>query len=240
MIIENDYIKANSIKKYRFFCDICGKDRGYLAKNRRGGSKTGHLCLQCANRKDPSSYCKHCSKDFALPSEGESNDHWYWQKTNDSSIRDGHFRCKVQLKKKAKRWDSQNPDKVKEKKVRGAIKYRSRPQGRIRASISARMSSIIAKREGADLTSKFSTLDWTIGELMSHLESKFQPGMTWDNYGKNGWHIDHVVPDSWFNYDNICSESFKKSWSLENLQPMWAKDNLSKHNRYAGGVSSQF
>ena len=40
--------------------------------------------------------------------------------------------------------------------------------------------------------------------------------MSWDNYGSD-WYIDHKIPDS---------------WSLNNLQPMWAKDNLAKGNRY--------
>ena len=32
-------------------------------------------------------------------------------------------------------------------------------------------------------------------ELRAHLESKWQPGMSWDNYGKQtGWVIDHIVP----------------------------------------------
>ena len=29
-------------------------------------------------------------------------------------------------------------------------------------------------------------------------------------------------------------EGFKKSWALENLQPMWAEENIKKGNRFAG------
>jgi hypothetical protein len=57
--------------------------------------------------------------------------------------------------------------------------------------------------------------------------------MTWENYGRDGWHVDHAVPDSWFEYSSVNDEGFIKSWSLSNLKPMWAKDNLSKSNRYA-------
>jgi len=56
--------------------------------------------------------------------------------------------------------------------------------------------------------------------------------MTWDNYGT--WHIDHIRPDSWFHYDSVNHEDFKKSWMLDNLQPLWAKDNLMKSNNYEG------
>jgi 5-methylcytosine-specific restriction endonuclease McrA len=56
--------------------------------------------------------------------------------------------------------------------------------------------------------------------------------MTWDNYGK--WHIDHIIPDSHFNYDKIDDEQFKLAWALENLQPLWAAENYRKYNKLIG------
>ncbi len=73
-------------------------------------------------------------------------------------------------------------------------------------------------------------LGCSIEELKQHLKSKFQPGMTWSNYGLHGWHIDHIQPLSSFNLGNI--KEFKKACHHNNLQPMWAKDNLSKGTRY--------
>jgi len=71
-----------------------------------------------------------------------------------------------------------------------------------------------------------------ISDLKQHLESQFTDGMTWDNYGE--WHIDHIKPVSWFNFTSYEDREFKQCWSLDNLQPLWAKDNLSKGNRYIG------
>jgi len=79
----------------------------------------------------------------------------------------------------------------------------------------------------------FSKLGYTIEELKSHLENLFKEDMSWDNYGTE-WHIDHVVPRSWTPYASIEDDNFKKCWALSNLQPLWAKDNLSKGDRYAG------
>ena len=73
-------------------------------------------------------------------------------------------------------------------------------------------------------------LDYSVDDLKLHLESLFQPGMSWDNYGE--WHIDHIVPDSWFEYNSYQDSSFKECWALANLQPLWAKDNLKKSNKY--------
>lgn len=74
-------------------------------------------------------------------------------------------------------------------------------------------------------------VDYTLEELKAHIENLFQPGMSWDNYGKYGWHIDHKTPVSSFNIGSYDCEDFKKCWSLENLQPLWAKDNLRKGNK---------
>lgn len=55
--------------------------------------------------------------------------------------------------------------------------------------------------------------------------------MTWDNYGNpngdhsNYWHIDHIIPVSSVGTDE---NSLKIIWRYTNLQPLWAKDNLSK------------
>jgi hypothetical protein len=73
-----------------------------------------------------------------------------------------------------------------------------------------------------------------VEELKKHLESKFQPGMSWDNYGRNGWHIDHVRPDISFDYASMNDMEFKECWSLNNLQPMWESDNCRKGSKYEG------
>jgi hypothetical protein len=69
----------------------------------------------------------------------------------------------------------------------------------------------------------------TPGFLRNHLESLFKPGMTWNNYGE--WHVDHIVPLSWFPFDRDPSLHFVAShWT--NLQPLWGRENVSKGARY--------
>jgi hypothetical protein len=75
---------------------------------------------------------------------------------------------------------------------------------------------------------------YTLKELIQHLENQFREGMTWDNYGKYGWHIDHRRPISSFNITSYNDPEFKECWALKNLQPLWAKENLSKGNRAYG------
>jgi hypothetical protein len=64
----------------------------------------------------------------------------------------------------------------------------------------------------------------SIKKLRRHLESKFVRGMSWDNYGK--WHVDHIRPCASFDLSKF--EEQAKCFNWKNLQPLWAKDNLSK------------
>jgi len=75
--------------------------------------------------------------------------------------------------------------------------------------------------------STLSLLGCSTEKLRIHLESQFTNGMSWENYGE--WHIDHIIPCSKF--DLTIEENQKKCFHYTNLQPLWAKDNLSKGNR---------
>ena len=73
-------------------------------------------------------------------------------------------------------------------------------------------------------------LGCTIEELKKYLESKFLPGMSWDNWSQDGWHIDHIKPLSLFDLSD--SAQLKEACHFSNLQPLWSKDNLQKGDRY--------
>lgn len=87
------------------------------------------------------------------------------------------------------------------------------------------------KRNGGRKLGRTETLvGCGIPALISHLEKNFQPGMTWENYGKE-WHIDHRKPCVTF--DLTLLEQQKGCFHYSNLQPLWKFDNLSKGGRYA-------
>ena len=68
---------------------------------------------------------------------------------------------------------------------------------------------------------------YTIQDLKLHLQLKFQDGMTWENAGTY-WHIDHIVPMCEFMFTSYHDIKFRICWSLQNLQPLLAEDNLRK------------
>lgn len=65
-------------------------------------------------------------------------------------------------------------------------------------------------------------------DFMAYIESKFLPGMSWENYGHDTWHIDHIAACSL--WDLTDPEQQKKCFHYTNLQPLWAPDNLDKSN----------
>lgn len=70
---------------------------------------------------------------------------------------------------------------------------------------------------------------YTAEELRNHIASNFEEGMSFENYGK--LHIDHIIPRSAFDYISPACSEFAVCNSLENITPMWAKDNLRKWNK---------
>ena len=114
----------------------------------------------------------------------------------------------------------------------GTASRMSNPMNRL----SARFRILINRQnllKGARKTNKsFKTLGYTKEDLCNYIESLFKDGMSWDNI--NDWQIDHIRPVASFNYTTTDCEDFKKCWALENLQPLWAKDNLSKGSLWKG------
>jgi len=102
--------------------------------------------------------------------------------------------------------------------------HQSNLQYRIRCALRSRLYS--ALKNNAKVGSAVRDLGCSIPELKLHLESLFKPGMSWDNYGLSGWHIDHIIPLSSFDLSNV--EQFKKACHYTNLQPLLATENLSK------------
>lgn len=71
-------------------------------------------------------------------------------------------------------------------------------------------------------------LPYTTEDLVLHLESQFQEGMSWDNYGE--WHIDHIKPIKAFIDEGVTDPAIINA--LDNLQPLWASENMSKGAKY--------
>ena len=126
------------------------------------------------------------------------------------------------LKKKGREYNKNNLPKLRILDQ----KRREDPKFRLSQNISGSIRQSLFRHNGKGGAPWESLVDFTKQDLVEHIEKLFEPGMTWDNYGE--WHLDHKIPKSVFNFTNPSHEDFKRCWSLSNLQPMWAKENLTK------------
>lgn len=70
------------------------------------------------------------------------------------------------------------------------------------------------------------SLGYTVAELRAHLERQFIKGMSWDVFLSGAIHIDHIVPQAAFDLSD--DQEWRSCWSLANLRPCWAAENLAK------------
>lgn len=75
--------------------------------------------------------------------------------------------------------------------------------------------------------------DYTVADLRMHLESRFTPGMTWEAFERGEIHLDHRIPVAAF--DMRDETEIGMCWRLENIQPLWARDNIVKSDRLPDG-----
>lgn len=110
------------------------------------------------------------------------------------------------------------------------VKKYATPKGKLSNSVHGAVHRCLRNAGGMRGSRTFDLLEYTVEELMPSPESKFKPGMSRENHGK--WHIDHVRPIASYDFSSVDDPAFKECWSLANLQPLWAKENLSKGARY--------
>lgn len=127
-------------------------------------------------------------------------------------------------------WRKENPEKERELKKRTHAARRSNAMYRVNEAMSQNVKRQL--RNGKETKSWRVLVDYTPSELCKHLESQFIEGMSWENYGE--WHIDHIIPVSAFNFSTPQDIDFRRCWSLKNLRPLWARENISKGNNLSG------
>jgi hypothetical protein len=207
-------------------CYVCNifKDFAEFSKNKRMNDGF--------NRK-----CKSCVREYRIKTKEKISEYGkrkYYENIEYNRLKNKNYRInnKEKMKCLKKNYRLNNQEKLKEY----AIKYRPRlkelsairrrdPQKRLRGNMSSLIT--VSLRYGKEGKSWNQFLDYTLSDLVSHLESKFTKGMTWENYGKNGWHVDHIVPRSYFDHSSVGSEEFKQCWALSNLQPLWATTKIA-------------
>ena len=103
-------------------------------------------------------------------------------------------------------------------------KYKIDPVFKLSKTLRSRLYSALKKQPKTG--SAIKDLGCSSEELKLYIESKFQPGMTWNNWSRLGWHIDHIKPISSFDLSDY--EQLKQACHYTNLQPLWCDEHKIK------------
>lgn len=208
--------KAGIKGHYRFTCVVCGTEglSGYpqtksckpcrpTARQRSQRAHTGAVAIGTEFN------CNHCGESYAKTHKRQK----YCQPCSDLSTANKlpHVR----------EWN-RNYQREYQKRRR---------QESAAAAINARMSAGIKNSlaSGKQGRSWEALVGFTVADLMAHLEAQFVRGMGWHNRGE--WHIDHIRPLCSFEFQTPDCPQFREAWTLSNLRPLWARDNLRKGGR---------
>lgn len=128
------------------------------------------------------------------------------------------------------RWRAKNKDKEKapRKKYRD-MKFKTDPSYKVLHNCRGRLHALMRHRIFKKSGKTIDLIGCAKSDLKTHLESLFLPGMTWENYGVRGWHIDHIRPCASFNL--MDPEQQRCCFHYTNLQPLWAADNIRKKDK---------
>ena len=127
-----------------------------------------------------------------------------------------------------KEWIKENLESHREyHRVYSADRYNNDINFRLANVLRSRVLSAVKSGGGEKAEKTMELLGCSVQHVRDHLASQFTEGMTWENQGE--WHVDHIRPCASFNLED--PEEQKRCFHWTNLQPLWAKDNITKGDR---------
>lgn len=157
--------------------------------------------------------CKECKKQYYSANKGKRKEYLLEKKEDISKYKkDYQLKNKKQYSLSTKRYLS--------------IRLKTDPLFRLVCNLRCRVRSYCQAIKANKTTRTKEMLGLDLAGFKSHIESKFQDGMTWENYGQ--WHVDHIKPISLARNEQEVIELNHYT----NLQPLWASENIKKSNKY--------
>ena len=210
-------------------CKKCDRDyfKQYRVENKDGLTK--RVKARQAGYTIDTEGTKRCSKCGVVKDVGEFCVHKRSKGGRDC-------RCKECKGKQDKEYSEKNKEKIlskaKEYKKAHRKRYNEWERNKKKTDPNYKLSSLVRSKVFKLLkgdnkqNSSLSFLGCSVEEARKHIEAQFRPGMSWENHGQYGWHIDHIRPLSSFDLADL--EQAKIAFHYTNLQPLWAEENLTK------------
>lgn len=223
-------------------CTMCRQFKDFSEYHKAKGGKFGlhGRCKQCSSEKYKEYYYANREKCLAKTRRHRLKDGS--KERHAELVLRSYYENKEPVLQRAKQYYYDNKDRI---LVRNAMVRQQRRVERL-ASIDPKVEEIrrinqrirnrlrhrisTAIRKGYKSGSAVNDLGCSVEEFRSYIEERFQEGMSWDNWGKTTWHLDHIKPLSHFDLRN--REEFVEAVHYTNIQPLWARDNLRKNDRW--------
>jgi hypothetical protein len=244
------------IKKQCTKCkEIKSIDEFHKCKAHKDGHKTA--CKKCTCEASIKYYNCHKEHYKELWEEYKINNVEKLEGRGKIYYQNNKEKCSLATKK----WREENPDKVKEMKLiyrsklenlmaerkshkiwlekhpENIKEYSKNRYQKDKDNIMIKLNTNIRKGIWESLKGAKNSRHWedllgyTLEDLLVHLKNLFTDGMSWKLYLQGKIHIDHIIPISLWKFESYNDREFKQCWSLCNLQPLWATDNLKKGNK---------
>jgi len=128
-----------------------------------------------------------------------------------------------EIRLRNRNWQKANPEKA---RLSCRNWYRRR-RNKITMCLYSSLSQAFGR--GLGTMNIWEILGYSYEEFTRHIEGRFKDGMNWDNHGE--WEIDHIIPQNFFEFQSYKDVEFKMCWRLENIQPLWRRENKQKGNK---------
>lgn len=218
----------NSQRKdgYSLYCKNCRKidTKKYRELNRE------KLLISSSNfRKENPLKVKESKKQYYINNIDKIKEKNRQYNLNNRDKRLLHYeKNKDKTIKKSLEWRKNNIIKKREwEKEYLRKKYKDDVLYKLSKNVRTRIREFIKLNKMSKNNTTFNFVGCTVEELKLHIENQFVIGMEWNNHGVHGWHIDHIIPLS----SAKTEEDLYKLCHYTNLQPLWAKDNMTKGNK---------
>lgn len=198
---------------YTKVCSVCQVEKSIDSFEKRNGKPT-YRCKDCLSQ-----YCREYYNQNKIRLKSKTSD---FRKNNPKYMKNWRQNNIEKIIDQKKNWYNKNRDKINENE---RIRRKNDIEYKIKKNLRRRVNQVITRDCKSNSTMEL--LGCSLYDFLKYMESKFIDGMSWDNYGQ--WHIDHIIPCSSFDLTDIQQQM--ECFHYTNLQPLWAKDNLSKSDK---------
>jgi hypothetical protein len=166
-------------------CKKCGIEKEYCEFDKDIRKKDGIR-----------SKCKSCRREYINNYNEKNRDKYrkyrkiyYWENREKELIRSREKHERNKEKEIEYRQKNREKKAKKEKE-----KYQNDNLYKLKINLRNRLKLFLKSKKINKQNKTFEIVGEHPEIVKKHIENQFKDGMSWENYGHSGWHIDHIIP----------------------------------------------